>query len=228
MGETYTALNDRCRRLIGDTSTIILTDLQIDEWINDAIRNISMHFPRVITTDLSTSDDVREYDLPLTFIAALSVEYPQGEDPPQYLERLAATDPKFWLNEGYYDILDTQTSDTNNYPQIIISEKPEDSETIRIIHTAMHTDLSDPGDETTVEDRHIHLIPLFVRWQCWIEHSLTDGEDPDPLKGISGVYETNAVKAEQAYYHTLNRALQSESHSAQSSAWKIDKHDRIY
>ena len=128
MSATLTALNESARRLTGDTASAVWTDLQINDWINDAIRDISIHFPRVITTDLSTTLNTREYDLELNFLQPFSVEYPQGEDPPIYLIRRPYTHPLFWQQDGYYDILDTRTSDDTNDKQLYISEKPAASD----------------------------------------------------------------------------------------------------
>ncbi|MFC1879384.1 hypothetical protein ACFLZW_05675 [Chloroflexota bacterium] len=227
MPASQTSLNERCRRLLGDSGATTWTDLKINEWINDAIVDLSHHFPRVIITDLSTTLNTREYDLELNFIAALSVEFPQGEDPPVYLERKHHLDDDFWITDGYYDILDTQTADSTNDPQIFISEKPAASLTIRVRHTAVHNELSAPADITTLEDRHLHLIAMFVRWKCWENISIYDGTDPDPLKDTTTAKEEMAAMAGKAYLEALQRAKDSESTSAQIH-WTQDKYGQIY
>jgi hypothetical protein len=227
MSETFASLNARARRLIGDTASNVFTDLQIDEWINDAVKDLSLHFPRVITSDLATSLDVRVYDLPATFIAVYSVEYPQGADPPSFLARRSYLHDSFWKIDGYYDIVDTQTGDTLNQSKLYISAKPGAAETIRVIHQATHSALSDASDETTIEDRHLHLIAMFCRWKAWEELATTEGADPDPIKLLSATQEVNAYRAQRVYREALFRAKAAESHSAQA-AWSMDKHDRVY
>jgi len=227
MGATFAQLNDRARRLIGDATTLF-TDLQIDEWINDAIRDISLHFPRVIVSTLSTTLNDREYDLELSFIAPLSVEYPTGEDPKEYLLRRSRLHKDFWSQDGYYDILLTQTSDDTNDIQFIMSEKPPADETVTIWHTAVHNELSGASDETTIQDRHLHLISLFVRWKAWQELATSEGMDPDPIKLLSATQEVNAGRAERSYRAALREAKASESESAIVTGWSPDRFDRVY
>ncbi len=58
-------LRTLCRRRLGDLTTPYKwSDEQINQFINDAIADYSMHFPRVQTQTISCSDDTREYYCP--------------------------------------------------------------------------------------------------------------------------------------------------------------------
>ncbi|GAH04377.1 unnamed protein product, partial [marine sediment metagenome] len=75
-----------CRRRLGDlTSPYTWSDDQVNQWINDAIAAYSIHFPRHRSTTIACSDDDRSYQMPAGTISIISVEYPDGNDPPTYL-----------------------------------------------------------------------------------------------------------------------------------------------
>lgn len=230
MTETQGTLISKCRNLIGDTNEAdyVFSADQVKEWINFAIRDISKHFPRTIQYDISTTADVREYDLETNIISVISVEYPQGEDPPQFLLRRSRTHPSFWIEDGFYDVFIRHDQDSTYPPQLIISTKPADSETIRLEYKGEHNQLSASGDETTLLDRFTPLIPLFVRWKAWQELASSEGMDPDPIKLLSATQEVNAYRAERAYYEALRQALKAETESAVVAGWAMDKHDRVY
>jgi hypothetical protein len=225
---TLASLRTQCRDVNGDSAGSVWGDSQIDNLINAAIRDISTHFPRLLSASLACSRGTRAYDLPDTLISVVSVEHPAGDDPPAYLLRRAYTHPRFWSAEGYYDVVATQTTDASNPPQLYISAQPADGESIAVSYYGEHNALSDSGDVTTILERHEHLIALFVRWKCWSELALTEGADPDPIKLLSATQEVNAYRAERAYRKALAEAKAAESQAAVSSPWRMDKWDRGY
>jgi hypothetical protein len=95
-------------------------------------------------------------------ICIISIVYPQGEDPPEYLKRRHYTHPNFWQENGYYDFIQRHDAISTNKPEIWISEKPGAAETIRIEYMCEHSELSAPTDVLTITLRHEHLIHLFV------------------------------------------------------------------
>jgi len=230
MTETQGTLNQACRNLIGDTNALDYTfsNDQINDWINQAIKELSIHFPRIIQYDSTTVDAQQNYELPLGFMGVLSVEYPQGEDPPVYLLRRSYTHPAFWRREGYYDVMIRDQEDSSYPPELILSDSPDDDETIRIEYKGPHNSLSDPGDECTIPDQYTHLIPLFVRWKAHQELSSSEGRDPDAILHIMSDVEINAVRAEATFRAGLQEAKGAASESRVVSTWKMDRHDRVY
>lgn len=225
---TFAQLETDCRELIGDTGSTVFTANQVQQWINDAIRDISLHFPLRKTYDINTAANDREYDLTTEFIGIISVEYPQGEDPPEYLLRRSYTHPLFWLQDGYYDFIPRRDATSTNKPEIWISTKPAADETIRIEYMCEHTALSAPTDVLTILPRHEHLIHLFVRWKAWQELATSEGMDPDPIKLLAATQEVNATRAERQYREGLRIANKAENESARASGWQMDKFDRTY
>jgi len=220
-------LRTLCRRRLGDLTTPYKwSDEQINQFINDAIADYSINFPRVKTQTISCSDDTRVYDLATDFLDALSVEYPTGEDPPEYLKFREKTHPDFWQKDGYYCI--EQEKGEDDLDVIYISEKPSTGESIEVTFNAYHAYLDDDDtDELTVPEEHLELIILYVRWATYQELATTESASPDPTTAISSTLELNAERAERAYRKILSSYLYNVSNSAQV-LWKMDGCDRIY
>lgn len=223
---TRADLRNLCRRRLGDNSTPYhFSDLQINQYINDAIADYSISFPRKLNTTLNCSTNDKTYDLPAGFRGPISVEYPSGEDPPKYLKRLDYT--MFCSDDrpGYYDIIRRdQQSDVN---ELWISEKPTTGETIVVYFLADHDSLDDDPDVCTILDRHLELIVLFVRWACFQELATTESMDPDPTNLSLGTLELNAFRAKREYRTKLDDWLVKESESG-TITWSMDQYDRVY
>src|SRR4030067_1785145 len=101
---TLTELLVQVRNVIGDSGTVI-SDAQLTQFINEAIKDISIHFPIPKTYTLSTALNDRKYDLEGDFISVVSVEFPTGDDPPTYLKRRSYLHASFWQVDGYYHVI---------------------------------------------------------------------------------------------------------------------------
>ena len=232
MTSTRQDLRNLCRRRLGDTSSpYSWSDLQLNQWINDAIAEHSIHFPRKLNETINCATDDREYDLPVGFMAPISVEYPAGEDPPEYLTRRAYTQPGFWESSGYYDIVNRD--DKTNVNEIWISQGhhgsdgPTTGEDIEVIYSGEHDLLDDDTDLFTVIDRHLELIVLFVRWTAYQELATEESSNPDPTSLQSGTLELNAFRAKREY-RTKVRDWKAAENETAIAAWSMDKYDRAY
>ena len=81
MATTLQNIIDACEADLGDSGNATWSAADITQWCRDAIADYSVHFPRVLTDTITTSDDDRTYDLNADFLDPISVEYPTGEDP---------------------------------------------------------------------------------------------------------------------------------------------------
>jgi len=214
------------RRRLGDDATPFQwSDLQINQWINDAIAEYSIHFPRRVNTTISCSTGVWTYHLPAGFRAAYSVEYPVGEDPPRYLEQRNHLSPGFYRADGFYDFL--RRLDESSPDELILSASPAASESVLLIHLADHPYLDDDSDTCTVPDRHLELVVMFIRWAAYQELATTESADPDPTNLALGTLELNAYRAKREYRLKLEQwqAAEAESGIVQ---WQMDRWDRVY
>ncbi len=229
MSATLTALRAQCRDLLGDLTggAYVFSDVQVDDWINRAIEQVSIHFPLYVEYTITVQAGVHTYDLENYMHEVISVEYPISQTPPRFLLRKSYTSPEFWVTDGYYDLFKPQTSDSS-YPMVLyISDHPTAAGTLNLQVSADHALVADPGDETSILDRHLHLIGLFVRWKAFSERASHEVMDPSPLNTRSSSMELNAQRAEAAYLAALARAIEAEADSAQLS-WSMDEFDRIY
>jgi hypothetical protein len=224
---TLTELTIQCRNLIGDYSSTYFTDTILYDHINRGIEDLSKYFPLVKEYALTTTLNVRKYDFEADFLEAISVEYPTGEEPPQYLLRRSYTHPSFWSEDGFYDIVRSHDATSTNPTQIYISQKPATGQTITVKYHCIHTTLVDSGDVCTIPAHLIHLIGLFVRWKVWQEIATAEGLDPEQTKLLAATQEVNATRAERQYRAALSECKKALVESAQVH-WKMDKHDCIY
>ena len=223
---TRQELRNLIRRRLGDTATPYQwSDLQVNQWINDAIAEHSVHFPRRLEIPISCSAGVRAYDLPAGFRAALRVEYPTGEDPPRYLVRMTADSPRFPNSDRCYDIL--RRMDGTDQDEIQLSASPSGTESIGVDCLSDHAYLDDDSDACTVPDRHLELLVLFVRWTCYQELAATESADPDPTNLPLGTLELNAYRAKREYRLKLAQWQRAEASSA-SVVWRMDKWEGGY
>ena len=228
MTATLSSLIAEARNLISDLSgSPEISDDVLTDFINQCIRDLSSKFPRIIEYTVSTTLNTRIYDLETVHKDIISVEYPTGEDPPEYLKRRAYTHPLFWQQDGFYDFIKTQDADSDNPPQIYISVKPPASKTITLKVTAEHNPLLDPGDSCTVDDRHLSLIGLYVRWKVLQYLASAEELNPGALSGMGKNLEESGKWAEASYYTALQLAIKADSQSA-SMPWKADKYDGRY
>jgi hypothetical protein len=177
--------------------------------------------------EISTTAGTHAYDLEVTHTAILSCEYPTSETPPRYLLRRVYTHKNFWLTDGYYDMIKPSDSDSENPPQLLISDSPALGETITLWLNEDHPELSEGADECSLQERYLHLIGLFVRWKCWQELSTTEGMDPSPLTTLAFTVEINSKRAEEAY-RTALKAAQVAQQDSGVVAWTFDKFDPVY
>jgi hypothetical protein len=218
-------LHNLCRRRLGDLTTPAgWSDLQINQWINDAIAEYSVHFPRQLNTTITTAASSRVYDLPAGFQSIVSVEYPTGEDPPEYLQRMKYQHPDFWQHDGYYDFIKRDASDSS---QLLISEKPSLGETITIEYMGDHGFPAEDSDVITVPDRNLELLVLFVRWASILELASQEAKNPDPTTLNINTLELNQFRAERAYKSKLEEIKIREGESG-SVTWRMDENDQIY
>ena len=227
MSYSLTTLEGICAALLSDSGNATWSTLVLDQWINLAINDLSIHFPMVVDYEINGLGATHFYDLSPNIKGIISVEYPVGEDPPRFLERKSYSEPEFSYLPGYYDFLKTNSSYSGSPPQLAVSDDLSAIDVVMVRAVSDHSPLLEGSDECTILDRHVQLIPLFVRWKAFSERSSYEMRDPSPLNSIQSSFELNTQRAELAYTSALAKAIEAEGDSAISS-WKMDGYDRIY
>jgi hypothetical protein len=228
MATKLSELMDLCEADLADSSNATFAEADIMQWCIDAIADYTQHFQRELDVDLVTSLNDRTYDLPTIVMGVVSVEYPQGEDPPKYLQPRGHTHPDFWIVAGYYDhIVSGNDTDAD---EIWISEKPAASETIRVRYRAHHDLPTADTDELTVPDEHQYILRNYVLWRAALQ--LKALEEASPTSNSSLIMSQLAINSDRmrrAYVDSLAKALYAVSRSKPVS-WKgqTEESSRIY
>lgn len=205
-------LNNLMRRRLSDTTApVTWSNIQINQWINDAIADYAQYFSASeLSATINCVADQREYSLSsLTGIRAITrVEYPAGEDPPNLLVARRNTDPRGFYGGEFYDVL-------GDPPQtLIIGQEPDSGETIELDYRAEHDYLDDDSDVCTVPDGHLEILIAYVRWAATQERVANETQNPDPTTIIMNTLSLEAFRAERAYRQLLNRYIRHNSTSA--------------
>lgn len=227
------ALRSGCRQNLGDFDPLAyaFSDEQLDLWINQAIADYSLHFPRKKTVAINMVPDTFYYDLPSDFHGVLTVQYTRfgtsiPADPPEYFTHRSHKHPKFWQEDGYYDIWKRQEEGEPSL--LIISRNPASAaDLIAFDYHGDHEALSADTDACSVPIRHLHLVPQYVRWAVLQQLAMKASLNPDPTNPLMDRLEQNAVRSLQTYQELLEKAAARESETGVSE-WRMDKWERTY
>ncbi len=228
---TLSAIRSNCRQRLGDTNPLAYTfsDDQIDLWINEAIADYSLHFPRKKTLAISLAPGTFFYDLPLDLHGVLTIQYTRfgssfPADPPEYFVHRSHKHPDFWQEDGYYDIWKRQEEGEPSL--LILSRNPTSADdVIAFDYHGDHDVLSADTDACSVPARHTHLLVQYVRWSALQQLSMKASISPDPANPLMDLLDQSAERCLQAYHALLEQAKDGESGG---SEWKMDKWERRY
>lgn len=206
---TFAELVNRCETNLNDEDNSTWTAEQIVKWLNDAIRDYSQHFPRIKTQTISAAADTNAYDLNEDFMGVLSVEYPTGQDPQEYLSRLDYKHADFWLGDSWYDIV--SRSDETDASEIWISDDPAGTESIEVQYHAHHdlvTDADDTSGNVTVPPIHQHILVKFTLWQANIHLLFAEQQSPTSNSSLlMAQLSQNARRLEATYHTAIQQAI---------------------
>ena len=224
---TLAQLADRAQAAVSDGAAATWSQDQMEAWAVEAIRDYSNYFPRRLQATITTTLDERTYDLPAGLLAVASVEYPAGEDPPQYLARHSYTDPAFWQADGHYDLV--RSRDATGTAELTISTKPAAGETIAVHYLAIHDVTVESADTITVPAAHEPILIEFIIWRAWLERLGAEQQSPTSNSSLLlSQYAANADRARRNYVQALGRARVQAAGESRSARWRLDKWDRWY
>ena len=219
-------LRDRIQEMLNDTGAGTWSTTTLEKWCNDAIRDYSQYFPRVKRTKTLISSATHEHSLPTDFISLIMLEYPEGEDPPAFLERRARTHDQFWGYEGYYDL--EPRKDANDTGKFWTSEETANGEYFEITYYAPHDSSLASNSTVTVPTEHEFLIELYVIWTAFKERAATHLQDPDTTSDILQKMVNAEMQAHEEYRRAIRNAEVHRSEGGWTGPWRADIHDPIY
>lgn len=200
------ALVSRALTVLSDVGEATWSQAEVRQWLNDGIADYNQHFSRRATATVTTVAGDQKYDLPTSVRRVLTVEYPSGENPPQYLEERPFYDPVFWGTFGLYDII--YRHDAGNPSEIWISVAPADGEVIGIEYEGVHDAALTNSGEVTVPSEHHHILIAYAVWQA--SRALQMAEQQNPTSNSSllmSQLSTNTNYLRREYLDLLAKAV---------------------
>lgn len=217
---TLQNLIDRLQNSLDDSAAGVWTEARLAEWLNDAIRDYSIHFKRLRTTTISTTANDRTYDLPADFSAVVSVEFPAGETVPVYLKQRPFTHREFFSSTGYFDIVGR--GDDTNVSEIWISEAPAASQSIVIEYEAWHDFVLATSGTVTVPAEHHHILIAYGLWQASLMLQMNEQQAPTSNSSLlMSQLGQNANVLRRQYLEALARAGKADAGRGGVVSWDL-------
>ena len=214
---------NRCQVFLNDEDDTTWDTEMIGTFLNDGIRDYSQHFPRVRSITINMTEGSQVYELPQDFQGILTVEYPAGAKPAQYLVQMAYSAAGFWDSVNFYDIM--HTADNSIVDELWLSFKPAGGETAVIIYHAHHNLISDPSAPTganTVPAQHQHLLLLYVQWKASLH--LANAEQQNPTSNSSllmAQLAQNARRNELSFHTAMEQAIYAAEGDSKQMVWAV-------
>ena len=224
---TLQSLINSCESHLGDDANAVWAAADIEQWCRDGIADYSLHFPRSRTQIINCADTY-EYDLNDGFLDIISVEYPDGQDPPEFLQWKDRLDDDFYGNDGYYDVIRRGSST----PSSLVTSRNygANGNDIVVLSLSTHSNSISALAPLTLPDEHLHLVRNYVLWQAAVQLKIKEEADPTSNSSLlMSQYAINVDRARRAYVDALAKAVYATSRSAQIS-WqnRSDETSRIY
>ena len=215
------ALVTRIQISLNDEGAATWDTEMLATFLNDAIRDYSQHFPRILTDSISLTTGTAEYNLNADYMGVLSVEYPDGEDPREYSVRMPYTHDDFCSEDGRYDIIPHH--DESDASQIVFSDDVATGETAVVQYHATHQLINDTASiagSNTVPAQHQQLLTKYVMWQA-AQH-LASAEQQSPTSNSSllmAQLAQNARRLELSYATAVQQAVYADEGKSTTINW---------
>lgn len=157
-------LRDLIRLTVADTTQ--WPDATLNAWIDAAIRLYAAHRPRRLHTTLTLTTGVQAYDLPAGTVAVVTVEYPAGRAPAEYIPYAYPDSRRFLGGACCFTVTglaDDIAPDADSAPaRLIFAETVTTGETAVVEYLGPHTLPAADADLLTVPDRHVEALTAYV------------------------------------------------------------------
>lgn len=169
---TLATLRAQCR--LTTPSTTDWPNATIDGWIADAIRFYSARFPRLWRYTQTLTTGTQQYNLPGAhgFFGILSVEYPAGQDPPEYLLPADPWSPAFQADDDVYAIYaiadTTAIESVTAAAQIWFAPAVTTGQSAVITYHGLHAipTAGDDDAQITIPTAHWEALIAFVEFRA--------------------------------------------------------------
>lgn len=206
-------------------------DTQLNQWIEDAIRDYSTRLPFVDVGGLSVIDGVRFYCLTTSvnegLVDVLQVEYPTGRTPRRFLTRLSEHSLAFY-GGPYYDINAqnyTQSGEHLELKWLALGETPTTGQGIWLEYTRPHRIPTSDATVLSVPDAHLEVLRTYILWRAALALEVDESVSVTRNEAVIQRLGLSAARLEQTYRQRLDAISKVGSLQAE---WRLDRWDRIY
>lgn len=204
------------RPALGDEAAAVWPDAELLGYLNEGLREYSLHVPRRAEATIATVAGERRYALPDDWLDVISVECPAGNTPASRLHRLGHTHPRF--GGRVYDIL--ARGDAATPPALLLGADPEPGATIVVAYLAAHAPAATLASAVSVPAAHHHVLLHYVLYAA--ARRLQQREQASPTSSSSLLMAQlagNTRRLELTYLNALNRILTERRGEAAVVVW---------
>ena len=208
-GVTMQMLIDQVQIDLGDVAETTWSEMDLLQWLNDAIRDYSLRWPRTRRVTIAAVSGVHIYDLPDDFLCMVSVAYPGGGERPLYLGQRCYMDAEFWQVDDFYDVVWRHDQDAAD--ELWIGATPEGGESLTVEYLAYHPHNLAAGDNCSVPVEHHHLLRTYAAWRALLWVMILEQQDPtDGSHLLLGQFADNVNEMRMTYLEMVGSAGQRE------------------
>lgn len=161
----------QCRAILASATD--WPDATINLFIADAIRFYSSEYPRTLRNTITCTAGTQAYNLPGNhdLLRVISVEYPAGQSPPEFLQEAPENGILFYAGDDVYALrgADDDLVNDNYAGQIVLAPTVATGDTFIVTYSATHRIPAADSDPITVPQAHWEALIAFVDFRChWL------------------------------------------------------------
>jgi hypothetical protein len=229
MGTTTTLKDLRDSIRLTLTGSTPWPDATLDAWIRDAIRFYSLEFPRTWRKTQAMTTGTQAYAFPggHGFMHVITVEYPSGETPQQFLAQVDEESEAFASGGDYYalrgvaDSISDQKDDTAA-GYILFAPTVTTTESAIITYAGAHPlpTTADDDAQITVPVHHWEALYAFVDFRAHWELETDEALNISTVSIVLAQLGQEARRAWNRYKETIDRIRSLTGTPSKLANWK--------
>jgi hypothetical protein len=225
---SFKSFLDHCLAALSDPTGVVWDrDDAITPWGIEALQAFPILRPMFYDKSSGLSN-LWYFRLPDDFREIISVEYPVGFHPVNYLVRKNRLDPTFYYDDSNFDIDYDYT--TGDLYFIYFSGQIPAGAHVYVQYLANHdTAMTDEEDVyLTIRDEYETILITFVMCRAYRERLSYHLQNPTIQATIISQLTDMVNHLEEQYRNLVAEAIAGLSESVITPARQVDKHDRVY
>jgi hypothetical protein len=201
-GPTLAVLRARVR--LTCTNATSWPNATIDAWLGDAIRFYSNEFPRALRHEITLATGTQVYDLPDDCMGVTGVEYPAGEDPPEFLYQADEWSALFQGGGAAYALRGVAAAATVG-GALVFAEDVTTGETAIVSYLGQHWVPTGDSELTSVPDAHSEALIAFVEFRSHWELETDEAVSVSSVSVVLSQLGEEARRAWNRYKEVMDR-----------------------